>query len=351
MKHNRFWLWRRKGVFYLQDAETRRKESLHTRDRSEAQRLRDARNEAAARPVLGVALAKAYLSAQDPKLAARTWQEVIDQYCSRGNPDTQANHRAVSNRKPQSALQKMKVIETTADDILGILKSGGVMTHAFVRGLHNLAIGLGWLPWPILPLKLWPVVETKSKRGITKEEHQKILSTEKNAERRLYYELLWEIGAAQSDAAALKSENIQWDDRILSYQRKKTGSWSHVRIGNSLENLLRKLPSQGMLFPKWGMATNNDRAAEFRRRCRILKIEGVSLHSYRYAWAERAKTFGYPERYAMENLGHGSKAVTRAYAKKAHVILPPLEEYEAKIIQRRPQIAVQSADRKMGVGV
>jgi len=43
----------------------------------------------------------------------------------------------------------------------------------------------------------------------------------------------------------------------------------------------------------------------------------VTLHSYRYAWAERAKTCGYPERFAQEALGHNSKAVHRAYAKRA----------------------------------
>ncbi len=37
---------------------------------------------------------------------------------------------------------------------------------------------------------------------------------------------------------------------------------------------------------------------------------------------------GYPERFAQLALGHNSKAVHRAYAKKAQVTLPPLEEYE-----------------------
>jgi hypothetical protein len=36
----------------------------------------------------------------------------------------------------------------------------------------------------------------------------------------------------------------------------------------------------------------------------------------------------YPERHAQSNLGHGSKAFARAYAKKAKVITPPLEDYE-----------------------
>ncbi|HYV28070.1 MAG TPA: hypothetical protein VFA77_11085, partial [Candidatus Eisenbacteria bacterium] len=36
-----------------------------------------------------------------------------------------------------------------------------------------------------------------------------------------------------------------------------------------------------------------DRATEFRQRCDGLEISGVSLHSYRYAWAERALKCGY----------------------------------------------------------
>lgn len=62
------------------------------------------------------------------------------------------------------------------------------------------------------------------------------------------------------------------------------------------------------------------------------RIRGISLHSYRYAWAERAKIADYPERFAQLALGHNSKAVHRAYAKKAQVTLPPLEEYEQKIV-------------------
>ena len=35
-----------------------------------------------------------------------------------------------------------------------------------------------------------------------------------------------------------------------------------------------------------------DRATEFKQRCNGLGIEGASLHSYRYAWAERARSVG-----------------------------------------------------------
>jgi hypothetical protein len=72
----------------------------------------------------------------------------------------------------------------------------------------------------------------------------------------------------------------------------------------------------------------NDRATEFRSRCRQLGIQDVTLDSYRYAWAERAKVVGMPERFAQGALGHNSKAVHRAYAKRALMNIPSLEEYE-----------------------
>ena len=80
----------------------------------------------------------------------------------------------------------------------------------------------------------------------------------------------------------------------------------------------------------------SDRATEFKQRCTGLKIKGVTLHSYRYAWAERAKQAGYPERFAQEALGHNSKAVHRSYARRAQVLLPTLEDFEKKIIPLRP---------------
>lgn len=57
----------------------------------------------------------------------------------------------------------------------------------------------------------------------------------------------------------------------------------------------------------------------------------MTLHSYRCAWAERAKKAAYPKRFAQQALGQNSKAVHQTYAKKAKVILPPLEVYEEQL--------------------
>jgi len=99
-------------------------------------------------------------------------------------------------------------------------------------------------------------------------------------------------------------------------------------MDEDMEEVLRDLPGSGPLFPYLRTVRSGDRATEFKQRCTGLGIKGVSLHSYRYAWAERAKTAGYPERYAQVNLGHNSRAMARAYSRKAPVEMPSLSEYE-----------------------
>jgi len=101
-----------------------------------------------------------------------------------------------------------------------------------------------------------------------------------------------------------------------------------LHFGPEVAALMQKLPQAGPLFPYLRSVRAGDCATEFKQRCRGLGIEGVSLHNYRYAWAERAKVAGYPERFAQEALGHNSKAVHRPYARKAQVVVPSLEEYE-----------------------
>jgi integrase len=73
-------------------------------------------------------------------------------------------------------------------------------------------------------------------------------------------------------------------------------------IGSRLEGILKHLPTEGLLFPNWVLAKDKDRSGEFRRRCGILSIRGITLHPYRYAWAQRAKASGYPERWAQSAL-------------------------------------------------
>ena len=101
-----------------------------------------------------------------------------------------------------------------------------------------------------------------------------------------------------------------------------------MRIGDKAWEVILRRPRTGPLFPYLITVREADRATEFRQRCDGLGITGVTLHSYRYAWAERSANNGYPERYAQRVLGQNSKIVHRAYAKKAQGQLPSLEDYE-----------------------
>ena len=327
----RFILFRRAGVYYSEDTTTRKQHSLRTKDEAEALTLLNAKNESFRQPVLNLQIARAYLTASDPAMTARTWQAVMDQMQTHGKDSSKDRCTRAMKSTAFESLRGKKLIETHAEDFLAILNGGKVSVIHYLRRLHNLAVSLGWLAVPVLAPRLWPKPQFKAKRGVTLAEHQRILAAEKNAERNLFYQLLWEIGASQSDAAALTAESIDWKSNTLTYFRMKTGEQAQLAISKTLAAILQQLPTIGLLFPKIGESGDNARAAEFYRRCKLLGIVGVSLHSYRYAWAERAKTCGYPERFAQAALGHNSKAVHRAYARKAHVLIPTLEDYEKKM--------------------
>lgn len=350
----RYYLYKRGCNFYAEDSETRNRTSLNTRDKRHAEKLLHAKNECSEQPVMKLAIAKVYLAACDPKLLERTWAMVMEEFCNRGKESTRKRQRRAVENRAFDLIRNRKLVESTGDHLRAVMKSGGVFVNHFLRCLHNLAIGLGWLPCALIPPKLWPRPESRPKRAITWEEHQRIIQAEKNSERRLYYELLWETGASQTDAALLKADNIDLENNVLIYQRRKTSSTACMTIGACFQELLNQLPTQGSLFPQISRTLDKDRAAEFRRRCRLLKIEGISLHSYRYAWAERANRAGYPERFAQEALGHNSTAVHRAYSRRAQVIVPALEDYEKaasanKVIpmrSRREELIGSEAGRK-----
>jgi integrase len=322
---------RRNGIFYWQENDSSKQGTLRTTDKREAERLLNAMNESHREPTLNLNLARAYLAAHDPKMAQRTWQAVMDEMATHGIPSTQARCARGFRSKAYDPIRNKPLVQTTGEDLLAVIHAHGNCVAHYLRRLHNLAVDLGWLPWPILAKRAWPKILSQSKRAITAEEHGAVIASEKNPERRAYYELLYETGAAQTDAANLTVENIDATNGILVYHRKKLGPYSEparLTIGRKLRALLQSLPRSGYLFPNIKHTSANHRAAEFRRRCRVARITGVSLHSYRHAWAQRAKACGYPQRFAQEALGHNSRAVHEAYAKGALVILAALDDYE-----------------------
>jgi hypothetical protein len=76
---NQFILFLRNGVYYCEDTNTGKQSSLRTRDKVEAGRLLSVKNEAVRQPAMNLQIAQVYLQHGDPALAARTWQNVMQQ--------------------------------------------------------------------------------------------------------------------------------------------------------------------------------------------------------------------------------------------------------------------------------
>jgi hypothetical protein len=59
-----------------------------------------------------------------------------------------------------------------------------------------------------------------------------------------------------------------------------------IHLGSKALNLFKDLPAERAPFLYLSKVWTGDRATEFKSRCHRLGINGVTLHRYRYAWAE-----------------------------------------------------------------
>lgn len=318
----------RGGKFYCVDCATGQRTSLGTSNEDEARQVVQAKNQALRQPVLNLQIAKAYLAGSDSGINTRTWQHAMQALTATKQGANKERWERVAKDRALLLMLDQVIIHTQGEILLKVLRAGTVSTNVYLRRLHNFCLDMNWLPWPLIPKRQWPAVHFKTKRAITWDEHCRIVKREQNPERKAFYELCWHLGGSQGDLASLKAEDVDWTNQTISFFRRKTEVPVMVHLGQDTLNILKDLPGDGRLFPYLCSVRSSDRATEFKQRCKLLKIEGVTLHSYRYAWAERARMCGYPERFAQEALGHNSKAVHRAYAKGAQVKIPALEDYE-----------------------
>jgi integrase len=335
----------RGGRYYAEEIATGLRASLRTANPEEAEKLLHAMNEAHRNPHLNQRMAQTYLAGSDPDALTRTWKDVMTAIISSKKDGSNDQHRWTSVSKDQAfgLIMAKPLLSTTPDLLLAVLKNGTVSTNVFLRRIENFALDMGWLPWPILRKKQFPKVRFGAKRGIIEKEHRRIIRREKNQERRDFYELCWLLAGSQGDIANLDNEDIDKDERLICYNRKKMLQRMQenpelkppmIKYGKKVEAVLKRRPAKGKLFPNLCKVRSSDRATEFKQRCRGLGIEGVTLHSYRYGWAERARKSHYPLRCAQENLGQNSAAVHIAYAKNAAVITPSLDEWDELVANK-----------------
>ena len=325
---NLYLIERPSGIFYAENSHKERV-SLRTRNRGVAEDILRGHKASVEKPNFAYKVALAYLGETDPEAPSRTWLDVIEAYIKRSAAGPTRNR--LETAKKDKALQKILKLNLLQDRprqaglFFEALNAGGISTNVFLRRFHNFALDMGYLAVPIIPRRQWPKVRYATKKAVTEEQYRQIIGREQNPEKLAFYQLLWHLGGSQTDIAILTAEAIDWTNRTVNFPRKKNQQTCAQRFGDECAAVLEKLPKQGLLMPSIARLGEGDRASYFTLRCRTLGIQGVSLHSLRYSWAERAAAVGMPERYAMMALGHKSRAIHQAYSKNLVTTIDSLE--------------------------
>jgi len=325
---NLFLIKRPSGIFYAENSHKERV-SLRTRNRATGEEILRGHKAAVEKPNFAYRVALAYLGETDPEAQTRTWQDVIDAYIKRSAAGpTRLRLETAKKDKALKKILKLNVLQDRprqAGLFFEALNTGGVSTNVYLRRFHNFALDMGWIATPIIPRRQWPKVRYADKKAITEEQYTQIIAREKNPEKQAFYQLLWHLGGSQTDIAILTAEAIDWQKRTITFPRKKNQQTCAQRFGDECAAILEKLPKQGLLLPSIARLGEGDRATYFTHRCRTLGIQGISLHSFRYSWAERAAAAGMNERFAMMALGHKSRAVHKAYTRNLEPTIESLE--------------------------
>ena len=65
------------------------------------------------------------------------------------------------SEKALDPIRKLPLIETRPEHFLSVIRDGTVSTNIFLRRLHSFAVGMKWLPWPVLTARQWPRVRDR----------------------------------------------------------------------------------------------------------------------------------------------------------------------------------------------
>ena len=90
-----------------------------------------------------------YLKAGDPAGATRTWQHVMDEIPKLKKGNTRQRWLTAIKDKAMDSVRNLVVLETHAEHFLKVLENGSVCTNIYLRRIHNFALDMNWLPWPV----------------------------------------------------------------------------------------------------------------------------------------------------------------------------------------------------------
>ena len=166
------------GMWYAFDNVTGNSVSLKTRVQAEAVQKVNAMNETERQPGISLGLARVYLNATDPKLATRTWQEVMENIVAKKTDETRRRWDTAIKDRNFDCIRRLPVAETRPEHFDRALADGKVSSNVYLRRIHNHALGMEWLLKSVIPRLQWPKPVFKTKRAITAEEHAAIVQRE-----------------------------------------------------------------------------------------------------------------------------------------------------------------------------
>jgi hypothetical protein len=188
----RYKLIRRRGIYYCEDSKTRHEWCLHTPDRQMARRILQAIWESEQMPFVSSAIAHAYMAAATSMVHENTWSDVLDLLLAEKNESpSKWRWELVRSHASLKPLWRLKVMHTRADQLFTLLREGTQATNLYLRRLHDYALDVHWLPWPILSKKCWTMALARMRRtqllarnskGLTPDAAQQICSSEESRE-------------------------------------------------------------------------------------------------------------------------------------------------------------------------
>jgi ribosomal protein L28 len=125
------------GMWYAFDTATGNSVSLKTRVKTEAEQKVNAMNETERQPSISHWLAKVYLNATDPKLATRTWQEVMENIVAKKMDETRRRWDVAIRDRNFDCIRNLRVAETRPEHFDRALADGKMSANVYLRRIHN----------------------------------------------------------------------------------------------------------------------------------------------------------------------------------------------------------------------
>jgi site-specific recombinase XerD len=317
------------GIWYVR-LSSRRRISLHTKDKKEAQRLY------AEIKKKWLAGKLAYLENRPPdKTLAEFLAEYGEHSCrtkakATWRADELALRKLIEYLGPETPLAKItrKDIDTWLSS-LTVTKTSANVYLRHLRAAFNQAVAWNYLKTsPCQGVKEYRP-QRQLPRYLTQDEIARLLAAETDPR----FSALWKFylltGCRRGEALQIQAKDINWQQRVITISQTKHKAPKLIRITPALEPVLATLPQVGRLFP-WtadGVSHHfHDTATRAGLTCR--------LHDLRHTFASHLVMAGVDLYTVRDLLGHTQLSTTQIYA---HLSPAHLDEALAKLIIGDPK--------------